>query len=89
MTVTLLLSRPTFLMVFAVVLGALPWSRVGFFVLGEITRSLEVLTTVSASTPFLLANIALALASHGANGLLVNEMVFSSVGPDRIPAGVD
>lgn len=65
-TVSFFLRRPTILRIFAGWLVALPGTRVGFLVLGQITRSLEFLVTVPASLSLLrFFCFSLLATSHG------------------------
>jgi len=66
MTVTLLLGRPSDVVVFAVFDGTLPRTRVCLFVLGEVARTLEDFVTVAALLVDVHGRLVLFPPRHGA-----------------------
>lgn len=52
MTVHLFLGGPAILVVFAILDWALPWSRVGFLVFGQVTWALELFIAAGFTAAF-------------------------------------
>jgi hypothetical protein len=77
--ITLFLSRPTDLVVLAVGFGALPGTRVGLFMLGQVAGTLEHLVAVSTLLVDVHGRCILLATSHGALNAFVRLVLITEV----------
>ena len=69
--ITFFLGWPTVLKVLALLLGALPRTRMGLLMLGQVTRPLELLLAITADVHDITGFVRLPATSHGASDALV------------------